>query len=91
MRDVDGGVTIPAHSEVKFKPGGHHVMFIKLKAPFKEGMRIPATLTFQHAGDVHVTFKVKHPTYKAWMDGHTKPGHKGDGGNTSPDKDHLSH
>ncbi|OZI20851.1 hypothetical protein CAL26_25635 [Bordetella genomosp. 9] len=65
MREVDGGVTVPAKGEVKFTPGGYHVMFEKLKAPFKEGMEIPATLTFRHAGDVQVKFEVKPLTYKA--------------------------
>lgn len=65
MREVEGGVTVPAKGEVKFTPGGYHVMFEKLKAPFKEGMEIPATLTFRQAGEVEIKFKVKPLTYKA--------------------------
>lgn len=85
MREVDGGVTIPAHGEVKFAPGGYHVMFEKLKAPFKEGAEIPATLTFRDAGDVQIKFKVKPLTYKApAMNGK----HGGDMGAMSG---HMSH
>ncbi len=78
MREVDGGVTVPAKGEVKFTPGGYHIMFEKLKAPFKEGMEIPATLTFRQAGDVQIKFKVKPLTYKApAMNGHMDHGGMG--------------
>ncbi|ARP88200.1 copper chaperone PCu(A)C [Bordetella genomosp. 9] len=65
MREAEGGVPIPGHGKVVFAPGGYHIMFMKLKAPFKEGMEIPATLSFRHAGDVQVKFKVQPLTYKA--------------------------
>jgi copper(I)-binding protein len=64
MREADGGVAIPAKGEVNFTPGGYHIMFVKLKAPFKEGMEIPATLTFRNAGTVDVKFEVKPLTYR---------------------------
>jgi copper(I)-binding protein len=64
MRGVDA-VDIPAGGELKFTPGGHHVMFLKLKGPFKEGTEFPATLTFEKAGTVAVKFKVMPLTYKA--------------------------
>ncbi|HTJ98299.1 MAG TPA: copper chaperone PCu(A)C [Bordetella sp.] len=87
MREVDGGVTVPAKGEVKFAPGGYHIMFEKLKAPFKEGMEIPATLTFRQAGEVEIKFKVKPLTYKApSMNGNMN--HGGDMGNMSG---HMSH
>ena len=87
MREVDGGVAVPAKGEVKFTPGGYHIMFEKLKAPFKEGMEIPATLTFQQAGDVEIKFEVKPLTYKApAMGGHMN--HGGDMGNMGG---HMSH
>jgi copper(I)-binding protein len=75
MREVDGGLAVPANGELKFAPGGYHIMFMKLKAPFKEGMEIPATLTFRDAGEVQVKFKVKPLTYKApAMSGHMNHG-----------------
>jgi copper(I)-binding protein len=71
MRKVDAPLTIPPGGEVKFAPGGYHVMFVKLKQAFKEGTEIPATLTFRQAGEVPVVFKVKPLTYKPQgMSGH---------------------
>lgn len=58
MRRVDG-VDIPAGKVVEMKPGGYHIMFMKLKAPLKQGESFPATLKFQKAGDVKVEFKVE--------------------------------
>ena len=40
------------------QPGGLHVMFMGLKAPFKEGQELPLTLIFEKAGEVPVTFAV---------------------------------
>lgn len=87
MREVDGGVAVPAKGEVKFTPGGYHIMFEKLKAPFKEGMEIPATLTFQQAGDIEIKFKVKPLTYKAPAMG----GHMNHGGEMGNMGSHMSH
>ena len=64
MRKVDG-MEVPAHSEVKFVPGGNHVMFLNLKAPLQEGTTFPATLVFEKAGSVDVQFKVKPLGHKA--------------------------
>lgn len=59
MREVDGGIVVPADGKVDLKPGGYHLMFIKLKAPFAEGGTVPAILKFETAGEVAVNFKVK--------------------------------
>lgn len=58
MRKLEN-VEVPAGGKVKLESGGHHVMFIKLHAPFTEGTEIPATLKFEKAGEVAVKFKVK--------------------------------
>lgn len=63
MREVAQGVPVPADGEVKLRPGGYHVMFLKLKAPFAEGGKIPATLRFEQAGEVQVQFDVKPIAY----------------------------
>ncbi|KOF53210.1 MULTISPECIES: copper chaperone PCu(A)C [unclassified Achromobacter] len=68
MRQVDGGIAVPADGEVKLRPGGYHVMFIKLKAPFAEGGTVPATLKFERAGEVAVQFKVKPAGHMPGMD-----------------------
>ncbi|PWK76141.1 copper chaperone PCu(A)C [Aminobacter sp. AP02] len=57
MRQITGGVEIPAGGEVAFKPGAYHIMFMGLKAPVKEGEKFSGTLTFEKAGTVTVEFQ----------------------------------
>lgn len=59
MRQLEGGLDIPPGETVELKPGGYHVMFIKLKKQMIEGEKHKATLTFAKAGDVEVEFVVK--------------------------------
>ena len=59
MRPVSGGVAIPPGGSVALAPNGYHLMFADLAAPLKEGEQFKATLTFEHAGAVEVTFDVK--------------------------------
>lgn len=58
MRELADGLPIPAGATVELAPGGNHLMFIHLKAPFKEGEAFTATLTFERAGKVEVPFDV---------------------------------
>ena len=58
MRPVTGGLTIGAHQTVKLDEGGYHFMLVSPTHALKAGERVPATLRFQNAGAVPVTFKV---------------------------------
>ena len=58
MREVAGGLEIPAHKSVTLKPSGYHLMFMKLQHPLVKGQTIKATLTFARAGQVSVDFPV---------------------------------
>lgn len=58
MREV-GGVDVPANGAVELKPGGYHLMFIDLKAPLKEGAKVPVTLRFEKAGEVKAELAVQ--------------------------------
>jgi copper(I)-binding protein len=58
MREVTGGLDIPAHGSVALAPGGYHIMFTHLAHPLAKGDTIKATLTFEHAGPVEVEFNV---------------------------------
>lgn len=49
-----GAITIPAGSEVSLKPGGLHVMMMKLKQPLEKGESLDLTLTFKNTGPVEV-------------------------------------
>ena len=45
-----GPVEIKAGETLALAPGGKHLMFVGLKAPFEAGTTIPVTLTFEIAG-----------------------------------------
>ena len=59
MRELTDGLTIPAHGSVTLAPGGYHLMFVDLKSPLVKGEPVKATLNFEHAGAVDVTFDVR--------------------------------
>ncbi len=58
MREVKG-VPVPAKGSVEFKPGGYHLMFMELKAPLKQGDKVPVTLRFEKSGEVKAEFAVE--------------------------------
>ena len=57
MRPVDS-IDVPAGGGAELKPGGYHIMFMGLKAPFKEGDSFPLTLNFAKSGSVTVTVHI---------------------------------
>ena len=57
MREVKN-MEVPANGVLELKPGGFHLMFINLKAPFKQGERVPVTLKFEKAGEMKVELAV---------------------------------
>ncbi len=59
MKEVAGGLEIPAGGEVVLKPGSYHVMFMGLKQQLKEGETFAGTLTFEKAGAVEVEYLVE--------------------------------
>ena len=59
MREIPGGLPIPAGGSVMLKPGSYHVMLIGLKKPLTAGEKFPLTLTFEKAGNVSVTVPVQ--------------------------------
>ena len=60
MRQVDA-IDLPAGQTVELKPGGYHLMLMGLKAPLKDGDKLPLTLKFEKAGAVVVTVNVESP------------------------------
>ena len=59
MREIADGIEIPPGETVTLMPGGLHVMFMQLNETLEEGAELPATLTFEKAGDVEVVFNVE--------------------------------
>ncbi|SEN08975.1 hypothetical protein SAMN04488103_10388 [Gemmobacter aquatilis] len=69
------GIEIPAGDTVVLEPDGMHVMLMGLSGPVQEGDMLPATLIFEQAGRVEITFMVDPPggMDHAHMDHGTKP------------------
>lgn len=61
MRELADGLPIPAGATVKLQPGGYHIMFMQIEAPFVEGETVNATLTFEKAGEVTVPLAIGAP------------------------------
>ena len=59
MRPLDKGLVIEPGKTVKFAPGGYHLMLQELKAPLKQGDKVPVTLEFEKAGKVAVSLDVQ--------------------------------
>ena len=77
MRALEKGIEIQPGKSVELKPGGLHVMFIDLKAPFVEGNTIKSVLTFEKAGKVAVEFQIEKigASSKAHQSGHGEHKH----------------
>lgn len=59
MREVAGGITVPAGEATKLAPGGLHVMLFDIKQQAKVGDKFPLVLKFEKAGEVKVDVKVE--------------------------------
>ena len=58
MRELEKGIEIPPGATVELKPGGFHIMFMGLKAPFARDAKVPLTLVFEKAGSIDVELQV---------------------------------
>ena len=70
MREVEGGIEVPAGGRATLRPGGFHVMLMDLKAPLKEGDRFRLKLTFEKAGIVEIEVAIEKPGAGAPMPEH---------------------
>ncbi|MAU96878.1 MAG: hypothetical protein CMP81_13480 [Fulvimarina sp.] len=78
MRQIDGGLEVPAGETVTLAPGGYHLMLMKPEKRLMEGDRVPLTLRFEKAGTVEVELAVD------------KPNARGPEG-TAPEGEHAGH
>lgn len=92
------GIAIAPDDTVTFAPGGKHIMFMGLDGdPFEAGETIEATLVFENAGRLDVTFEVEtieqimehlgHAAGDMQMDHSNHAGH----GDHDDHKDHSDH
>jgi len=68
MRRLDDGIALPAGETVELAPGGLHLMFMGLEAPFVEGEAVEVTLTFENAGSVTLDLPVGSVGARAYED-----------------------
>ena len=59
MRELDKGLEIAPGATVELTPGGLHIMFMGLKAPFAKDAKVPLTLVFEKAGSIDVELPVR--------------------------------
>ncbi|MGB6816768.1 MAG: copper chaperone PCu(A)C, partial [Pseudolabrys sp.] len=59
MREITSGFEIKPGQTIRFEPSGHHIMFVGLKQPLKEGDSFPVTLGFQGSGQITSTVTVR--------------------------------
>jgi copper(I)-binding protein len=58
MIHVAEGFELPDGGMIAMQRGGHHVMFMGLKAPMVQGEMIPLTLVFEKAGEMQIEVPV---------------------------------
>ena len=75
MREVDGGLAIAPGATVTLAPGGLHIMLMGLKAPLRQGEKVPLTLVFEKAGSIDVELAVM-PLGASPPSGHGSHQHK---------------
>lgn len=59
MREVKGGIPLPAGETVELKSGGYHIMFFDLKKPLSVGKSFPLTLKFKNGKTKTISVQVK--------------------------------
>ncbi|MGF1660392.1 MAG: copper chaperone PCu(A)C [Rubrimonas sp.] len=59
MREVEGGIPLPAGETVTLAPGGLHVMLMGLTGQLLEGESVPLTLVFEKAGELALEAPVR--------------------------------
>jgi copper(I)-binding protein len=68
MREVAGGLAIPADGTVLLKPRSYHLMLIGLKQPLIKGTPVAVTLVFRDRGPVSLQADVLDPWAMAFDD-----------------------
>lgn len=61
MMSAVENVPVPARDKVELKPGGLHIMLIKLKKELTAGEKITLTLVFEKSGEIQIEAEIKNP------------------------------
>lgn len=59
MRQVEGGLDIPAGETVELKPGSYHIMMFETNNKYAPGDKIDLKLEFEKAGTIEKTLEVR--------------------------------
>jgi copper(I)-binding protein len=59
MKEVPGGLEVPAGGSVELKPGSYHVMLMQVGEDWKVGDAVPVTLDLSDGSSVDVTAEVR--------------------------------
>jgi copper(I)-binding protein len=59
MRQVEGGIELPAGEKVRLEPAGLHIMLIDLTRSLELGDEFDVSLTFERAGELTVRAEVR--------------------------------
>ena len=70
MREVQGGIPLPAGQTQELKRGGYHVMVFGLAKPLRVGDKFPVTLKFQNGKPQTVTVTVREMSHNHGAQGH---------------------
>ncbi len=71
MREVEGGIPVPAGETVTLQRGGLHVMFMGLNRPMNSGESFPLTLVFESGQELQLDVTVDNERRPEQpMDGH---------------------
>ena len=65
MQPVVGGLDVPANGNVTLKPGGYHIMLMKLKQDLTPGQLVKLTMTFQSGKEIALDVPVKEPVQES--------------------------
>src|SRR5699024_5757776 len=61
MREVVGGLEVPATGQVALEPGGYHLMLMGARQDLEAGQQVDGVLVFERAGRIEVAFDVRPP------------------------------
>jgi len=59
MREVDGGIPLPAGEAIELRPGGYHLMLLDMPRMLDTGSTITVTLRFATSDPIVVTAEVR--------------------------------
>ncbi|MCP5271648.1 MAG: copper chaperone PCu(A)C [Burkholderiaceae bacterium] len=74
MRELTGGLALPAGQAVELKPGGYHVMLMDLKQQLKAGETVPVTLVVEGPDGQRENVEVQAPVRALGAAGGMQPG-----------------